>query len=108
MRCVVKVDLAAKGIVGKDNPREKDCMLTEINGSVADTYEYYKVGKVFNMGLWYDSSLKEHEDSLMVVTDVFALEDCEDTQNFIVYLAAKYGWDWKEHFDEKEYAEFMS
>lgn len=117
--CVVKVDLAANGIVGKDNPREKDCFLTEINGTIEEVKQYYAIGKTFNMGMWHGyvwvwngykhvQRFKEREDNLMHVTNVFVLKNCEKTTKFCDWLGEKYGWDWKEHFDEKEYAEFCS
>jgi len=119
MRCIVKVDLAANGVVGKDNPREKDCMLTEINGTIEETKKYYAIGKTFNMGMWggygwenngykYHEVYCEHEDNLMHVTNVFVLEDCEKTTKFCDWLGEKYGWDWKEHFCEEEFKEFAA
>lgn len=120
-RFVAKVDLVANGVVGQDNPRKNDCILTEINGPIEKIKEYYAIGKTFNMGMWggymwvYDNyfhrsvqKYKEHEDNLMHVTNLFVLEDCEKTTKFCDWLGEKYGWDWKEHFDEKEYAEFCS
>ena len=107
-RCIVKVNLAANGIVGKDNRDEKDGFLTEINGTPEEVRKYYEIGKVFNMGIWYDSKWHLHEDNLMHVTDVFILEDCEKTTSFCDWLGEKYGWDWKEHFCEEEYKKFAA
>ena len=64
----VKVELEATGVVGVDNKYAHDSFETEINLSYADAKKYYAVGKVFNMGLWYDSVGREHEDNLMRVT----------------------------------------
>lgn len=64
----VKVYLEACGIVGKDNKYATDSFFTEINGTEEEIKNYYAVGKVFNMGLWYDAAGKEHEDNLMRVT----------------------------------------
>ena len=64
----VKVELEATGIVGKNNKYEKDSFVTPINLSKEEAMEYYAVGKIFNMGLWYDSACREHEDNLMRVT----------------------------------------
>lgn len=64
----VKVELEAIGKVGKDCKYEKDFFVTDINLSWEEAQKYYAIGKVFNMGLWYDSLGNEHEDSLMRVT----------------------------------------
>ena len=64
----VKVELQATGIVGINNKYENDSFVTDINLSWEDAQKYYSVGKVFNMGLWYDSKMREHEDNLMRVT----------------------------------------
>lgn len=63
----VKVELENTGVVGVDNKYAHDSFETEINLSYADAKKYYAVGKVFNMGLWYDSAGREHEDNLMRV-----------------------------------------
>lgn len=64
----VKVELEAIGIVGVNNKYASDSFTTDINLSWEDAQKYYAVGNVFNMGLWYDSAGREHEDSLMRVT----------------------------------------
>jgi hypothetical protein len=64
----VKVELEAVGIVGVDNKYASDSFTTDINLSWGDAQKYYAVGNVFNMGLWYDSAGREHEDNLMRVT----------------------------------------
>ena len=64
----VKVKLEATGIVGINNKYENDSFVTDINLSWEDAQKYYSVGKVFNMGLWYDANCNEHEDNLMRVT----------------------------------------
>lgn len=64
----VKVELEATGIVGRHNKYEKDSFVTDINLSWEDAQKYYAKGKIFNMGLWYDSACNEHEDNLMRVT----------------------------------------
>jgi hypothetical protein len=64
----VKVELAAVGIVGVNNKYASDSFTTDINLTIEDAKKYYAVGKVFNMGLWYDSVGREHEDNLMCVT----------------------------------------
>ena len=61
----VKVNLEATGIVGKQNKYETDSFTTDINLSWEEAQKYYAVGKVLNMGLWYDSACNEHEDNLM-------------------------------------------
>lgn len=65
----VRVGLEAIGVVGIDNKYAHDSFETQINLSYADTKKYYAVGRVFNMGLWYDAAGREHEDNLMRVTD---------------------------------------
>ena len=64
----VKVNLSATGVVGKDNHYAENSFVTEINGTEEEIKKYYAIGKVFNMGLWYDSACNEHEDDLMRVT----------------------------------------
>lgn len=64
----VKVELEATGIVGVNNKYKDDSFVTDINLSWEDAQKYYAVGKVFNMGLWYDEAGSEHEDNLMRVT----------------------------------------
>ena len=64
----VKVELEATGIVGVNNKYENDYFVTDINLSWEEAQKYYAVGKIFNMGLWYDSKCSEHEDNLMRVT----------------------------------------
>ena len=110
MRCVAKVDVKNTGESNLLGMRPtNDCWVTDINGTPDEVRDYYRIGKVFNMG-WghYDCFGKMHEDHLMQVENVFVLESCEKTDNFVNWLGEKYGWDWKEHFDEKEYAEFCS
>ena len=102
-RCVVKVNLAANGIVGKDNRDEKDGFLTEINGTPEEVRKYYAIGKVFNMGIWYDSKWHLHEDNLMHVTDVFVLEDCEKNgidKETVLWLNPRMLWDCDHFFAE--------
>ena len=67
---VVEVKLAATGKVGVNNKYAEDSFVTPINLSWEKAQEYYAIGKIFNMGLWYDSAMKEHEDNLMRVTEV--------------------------------------
>jgi len=64
----VKVELEATGIVGVNNKYANDSFETEINLSWEEAKKYYAIGKVFNMGLWYDALCHEHEDNLMRVT----------------------------------------
>lgn len=64
----VKVELEAIGIVGVNNKYASDSFVTDINLSWEDAQKYYAIGRVFNMGLWYDSVGREHEDNLMRVT----------------------------------------
>lgn len=64
----VKVELEATGIVGVNNKYANDSFETEINLSWEEAQKYYAVGKIFNMGLWYDALCHEHEDNLMRVT----------------------------------------
>lgn len=68
----VKVELEATGVVGVDNKYAQDSFETEINLSFDEAKKYY-VGNVFNMGLWYDSAGREHEDNLMRVTSCVLL-----------------------------------
>lgn len=68
----VKVELVATGVVGVDNKYAHDYFETEINLSFDEAKKYY-VGNVFNMGLWYDSAGREHEDNLMRVTSCVLL-----------------------------------
>lgn len=68
----VKVELEATGVVGVDNKYAHDSFETEINLSFDEAKKYY-VGNVFNMGLWYDSAGREHEDNLMRVTSCVLL-----------------------------------
>lgn len=63
----VRVNLEATGVVGINNKYENDSFETEINLSWEEAQKYYAVGKIFNMGLWYDSACREHEDNLMRV-----------------------------------------
>ena len=64
----VRVHLEATGIVGVDNQYANDYFDTRINLTFEEAKDYYKKGKVFNMGLWYDANENEHEDDLMRVT----------------------------------------
>lgn len=64
----VRVELEATGVVGVDNKYDSDSFMTDINLSWEDAKKYYAIGKVFNMGLWYDALWHEHEDNLMRVT----------------------------------------
>lgn len=64
----VKVELEATGVVGVNNKYEKDSFYTPINLTWPEAQKYYAKGKIFNMGLWYDSQCREHEDNLMRVT----------------------------------------
>lgn len=64
----VRVSVKACGVVGTDNPYAETEFVTDINGTDAEILDYYRVGKVFNMGMWYDSEGNEHEDNLMKVT----------------------------------------
>ena len=64
----VKVELEATGIVGVNNKYENDSFVTDFALSWEEAQRYYAVGKIFNMGLWYDSQMREHEDNLMRVT----------------------------------------
>ena len=66
----VRVNLEATGVVGKNNKYENDSFVTEINLSWEEAQKYYAVGKIFNMGLWYDSACREHEDNLMRIYEV--------------------------------------
>lgn len=64
----VKVYLVATGVVGVDNHYVRDSFITGINGTDEEILNYYRVGRVFNMGLWYDADGNEHEDDMMMVT----------------------------------------
>lgn len=64
----VKVELEATGFVGMDNKYRNDSFVTQINLSWSEAQKYYAIGKIFNMGLWYDDKCREHEDNLMRVT----------------------------------------
>lgn len=64
----VEVQLEATGIVGKDNHYATNSFKTEINGTREEVLEYYRPGKIFNMGLWYTAGGTEKEDDLMRVT----------------------------------------
>lgn len=68
----VRVELEATGVVGVNNKYAHDSFETEINLSFDEAKKYY-VGNVFNMGLWYDSAGREHEDNLMRVTSCVLL-----------------------------------
>ena len=61
---IVKVSLCATRKVGIDNHYAFDHFVTGFNGTFEDASNYY-LGNIFNMGIWYDSSLNEHEDDLM-------------------------------------------
>lgn len=110
MKCVAKVDVENTNesrLIGMIP--SKDCWVTDINGTPDEVREYYKIGKVFNIGYGHcDVNGKRHEDHLMKVTNVFVLESCEKTTNFIDWLGEKYGWDWQEHFTEEEYKLFCN
>ena len=110
MKCVAKVDAVnteQSNLIGM-RPT-KDCWVTDINGTPDEVREYFRIGKVFNIGYGhYDAKGRRHEDHLMKVEKVFVLESCEKTDNFVNWLGKKYGWDWKEHFNETEYKEFCS
>jgi hypothetical protein len=64
----VEVKLTATGKVGVNNHYAENSFVTPINLSWEEAQEYYKIGRIFNMGLWYDSAGNEHEDNLMRVT----------------------------------------
>lgn len=64
----VKVYVEATGVVGIDNAYATNEFVTDINGTDEDILNYFGVGKVFNMGTWYDSEGNEHEDDMMRVT----------------------------------------
>jgi hypothetical protein len=66
----VEVKVKATGIVGKNNKYEKDSFVTDINLSWEEAQRYYAIGKILNMGLWYDSACNEHEDNLMKIYEV--------------------------------------
>ena len=61
----VEVKVAATGKVGVNNHYAENSFVTPINLSWKEAQEYYRVGKIINMGLWYDSACNEHEDDLM-------------------------------------------
>ena len=110
MKCVAKVDVvntAQSNLIGM--LPTNDCWVTDINGTPDEVRDYFRIGKVFNMG-WgrRDKFGDRHEDHLMQVEKVFILESCEKTTMFCKWLGEKYGWDWKEHYNEKEYTEFCS
>ena len=107
MRCVAKVDVEANGVVGQDNKWLYSSFVTEINGTIEEVKNYYKIGKTINMGLWYDGRWKEHEDDLMHITNVFVLEDCSETTDFVESLGRMYGWDWEDHFCQEEYDYYL-
>ena len=64
----VKVYVKATGVVGVDNHYAEDSFETDINGTDEEIMNYYRVGRVFNMGTWYDADGNEHEDDMMMVT----------------------------------------
>jgi len=64
----VRVYVKATGVVGVDNHYAEDSFVTDINGTDEEILNYYRVGRVFNMEIWYDADGNEHEDDLMVVT----------------------------------------
>lgn len=64
----VEVKLAATGKVGVDNHYSENSFVTPINLTWEKAQEYYAIGKIINMGLWYDSACREHEDDLMRIT----------------------------------------
>ena len=64
----VKVEVEATGIVGKHNKYANDSFETEINLSWEDAQKYYAVGKIINMGFWYDDAGNERDDNLMRIT----------------------------------------
>lgn len=108
--CIAKVDVENTGESNLIGMRPTtDAWVTDINGTPDEVREYYKIGKVFNMGYGHrDCHGRLHEDHLMKVTHVFVLKQCEQTTKFVNYLGEKYGWDWKEHFTEEEYKEFCN
>lgn len=64
----VRVYVKATGVVGVDNRYAENSFVTDINGTDEEILNYYRLGRVFNMGTWYDADGKEHEDDMMVVT----------------------------------------
>lgn len=66
----VKVYIKATGVVGVDNHYAENSFVTDINGTDEEILNYYRIGKVLNMGTWYDADGNEHEDDLMRVTKV--------------------------------------
>ncbi len=102
---MVKVDLRANGVVGKDNPYETNTIVTECNGPEERIREYYAIGKTFNLGVW---GTQEHEDNLMHVTHVFVLPNDKRTSNFFDWVCKKYSYEWQKHFTEEEYKHFCA
>lgn len=66
----VEVKLTATGKVGVNNHYAENSFVTPINLSWEEAQKYYRIGKIINMGLWYDSACREHEDDLMRITEV--------------------------------------
>ena len=66
----VEVKVKATGIVGKQNKYETDSFVTDVNLSWNEAQKFYAIGRILNMGLWYDSNCKEHEDNLMRIYEV--------------------------------------
>lgn len=64
----VRVYIKATGVVGVDNHYAEDSFVTAINGTDEEILNYYRVGRVFNMGPWYDADGNEHDDDIMRVT----------------------------------------
>lgn len=64
----VKVYVKATGVVGVDNHYAEDSFVTDINGTDEEILNYYRAGRAFNMGTWYDADGNEHEDDMMRVT----------------------------------------
>ena len=64
----VKVYVKATGVVCVNNHYAEDSFVTNINGTDEEILNYYSVGRVFNMGIWYDADGNEHEDDMMMVT----------------------------------------
>ena len=64
----VKVIAKALGKVGVNNPYSYTNWTTSFNGTFEEACNYF-LGKVFNVGLWYDDKGREHEDNLMRVFD---------------------------------------
>lgn len=62
---VVKVEVEATGIVGKDNSCAGTFFTTQINLSWEEAQKYYAVGKIINMGFWHDKHGHEREDDMM-------------------------------------------